>query len=100
MAFAATDAGSDIIVVALSLAEAIKQLEDRNEAVHRINALAVGLQLLFVLQDVPTLRRTRIGIVCRQPSEPQRDFASVVPFGGREYVALRKPFGDDFIPFA
>ena len=33
----------------------------------------------------------------RQPSEPQRDFASVVPFGGGEYVALRNPFGDDSI---
>lgn len=32
MAFAAADPGSDIAVVALSLAEAVKQLEDRNEA--------------------------------------------------------------------
>lgn len=96
MAFAAADPGSDIVVVALSLAEAVKQLEDRNEAVHGIDALAFGLQLLLVLQDVPTLRRTGIDIVRRQPSEPQRDFAPVVPFGGRKYVALRNPFGDDF----
>lgn len=96
MAFAAADPCGDIVVVALSLAEAVKQLEDRNEAVHGIDALAVGLQLLLVLQDVPTLRRTGIDIVRRQPPEPQRDFASVVPFGGREYVALRNPFGDDF----
>ena len=97
MAFAAADPCGDIVVVALSLAEAVKQLEDRNEAVHGINALAVGLQLLFILQDVPTLRRTGIDIVRRQPPEPQRDLASVIPFGGREYVALRNPFGDDFI---
>ena len=56
MAFAAADPGSDIAVVALSLAEAVKQLEDRNEAVHGIDALTFGLQLLFVLQNVPTLR--------------------------------------------
>lgn len=70
MAFAAADSGGDIVVVALSLAEAVKQLEDRNEAIHRIDALAIGLQLLFVLQDVPTLRRTGIDIVRRQPPEP------------------------------
>ena len=40
---------------------------------------------------------TGIDIVRRQPPEPQRDLASVIPFGGREYVALRNPFGDDFI---
>ena len=97
MAFATADPGSDIVVVALSLAEAVKQLEDRNEAVHSIDALAFSLQLLFVLQDVPTLRRTGIDIMRRQPPEPQRDFAPVIPFGGREYVALRNPFGDDFI---
>lgn len=97
MAFATADSGSDIIVVTLSLAEAVKQLEDRNETVHRIDALTFGLQLLFVLQDVPTLRRTGIDIVRRQPSEPQRDFAPVIPFGGGEYIALRNPFGDDFI---
>lgn len=97
MAFAAADPGSDIVVVALPLAEAVKQFEDRNETVRRIDALAFGLQVLFVLQDVPTLRRTGIDIAHRQPPEPQRDFAPVVPFGGREYVALRNPFGDDFI---
>lgn len=96
MAFAAADPCGDIVVVALSLAEAVKQLEDRNKAVHSIDALAFGLQVLFVLQDVPTLRRTGIDTVRRQPPEPQRDFASVVPFGGGEYVALRNPFGDDF----
>ena len=53
----------DIIVVALSLAKAVKQLEDRNEAIHGIDALAFGLQLLFILQDVPTLRRTGIDIM-------------------------------------
>lgn len=95
MAFAAANPGSDIVVVALSLAEAVKQLENRNEAVHGIDALAVGLQLLLVLQDMPTLRRTGIDIVRRQPPEPQRDLAPIVPFGGREYVALRNPFGDD-----
>lgn len=88
MAFAAADPCGDIVVVALSLAETVKQLEDRNKAVHSIDALAFGLQLLFVLQNVPTLRRTGIDIVRRQPPEPQRDFAPVVPFGGREYVAL------------
>ena len=88
MAFAAADPCGDIVVVALSLAEAVKQFEDRNEAVHGIDALAVGLQLLFILQDVPTLRRTGIDIVRRQPPEPQRDFAPVVPLGGGEYVAL------------
>lgn len=97
MAFAAADPCGDIVVVALSLAEAVKQLEDRNEAVHRIDALAFGLQLLFVLQDVSTLWRTGIDIVRRQPPVPQHDFAPVIPFGGREYVALRNPFGDDFI---
>ena len=97
MAFAAADPGSDIVVVALSLAEAVKQLEDRNEAVHGIDALAFGMQLLLVLQDVLTLRRTGVDIMRRQPPEPQRDFAPVIPFGGREYVALRNPFGDDFI---
>ncbi len=57
VAFAAANPGSDIIVVALSLAEAVKQLEDRNEAVYGIDAFAFGLQLLFVLQDVPTIVR-------------------------------------------
>lgn len=70
VAFAAADPCGDIAVVALSLTEAVKQLEDRNEAVHGIDALAVGLQLLFVLQNVPTLRRTGIDIVRRQPPEP------------------------------
>lgn len=63
MAFAAADPGSDIVVVALSLAEAVKQLEDRNKAVYGIDALAFGLQLLFIFQNVPTLRRTGIDIV-------------------------------------
>lgn len=80
MAFAAADPCGDIVVIALSLAKAVKQLEDRNEAVHGIDTLTFGLQLLFVLQDVPTLWRTGIDIVRRQPPEPQRDFAPIVPF--------------------
>lgn len=56
------------------------KLCDRNEAVHGIDTLTFGLQLLFVLQDVPTLWRTGIDIVRRQPPEPQRDFAPIVPF--------------------
>lgn len=97
MAFAAADPCGNIVVVALSLTKTVKQFEDRNEAVHGIDALAFGLQLLFVLQDVPTLWRTGIDIVRRQPPEPQRDLAPIVLLGGRKYVALRKPFGDDFI---
>lgn len=96
VAFAAADPNGDIIVVTLSLAEAVKQLEDRNEAVHGIDALAFGLQLLFVLQHMPTLRRAGIDVARRQPPEPQRDLTSIVPFGRRQYVALRNPFGDDF----
>lgn len=43
MPLAAADPGGNVVVVAAPLAESIKQLEYRNEAVHCIDALAVGL---------------------------------------------------------
>ena len=97
MMLAALDPCNDVVIIAAPLAEPVEELEDRNETIYGIDAFTLGLQILFILQHMPTLRRVSIDIVGRQPPEPLRDFASVILFGRRSDVALRKPFGDDFI---
>lgn len=73
MMLAALDPCNDVVIIAAPLAEPVEELEDRNETIYGIDAFTLGLQILFILQHMPTLRRVSIDIVGRQPPEPQRD---------------------------
>lgn len=97
VSLATSDSDSDVIVIAAPFAEAVEQLEDRDKAVHGIDTLASGLQVLFVLQHMAAFRSAGVDILSAQPPEPESDLPFVVLLGRREDVALRNPFGDYLI---
>ena len=96
-ATAAPDSCGDIVAVTATLAEAVEEFHNGNEAVHRQEATPFALQVLLVLHDVPPFGRPRIDPSGRQPAKPQGQFAFVVPGRGGQNVALRDPLGDYFV---